>query len=60
MVGNLTPHERTKHIEIDCHFIHEKLLKRDISTPHVSTLDQLATSLPRASLVCRMISWEQS
>ena len=32
----------TKHIEIDCHFIRDKVLRGVISTPHVSSSDQLA------------------
>ena len=42
IAGNLAFHERTKQIEIDCHFIRDKVLKGVISTPHVSSSDQLA------------------
>ena len=35
IAGNLAFHERTKHIEIDCHFIRDKVLMGVISTPHV-------------------------
>ena len=30
-------HERTKHIELDCHFVREKLLVGLISLSHIST-----------------------
>ena len=42
IAGNLTFHERTKDIEIDCHFICDKVLMGVISTPHVSSSDQLS------------------
>jgi hypothetical protein len=40
LASNPIYHARTKHVEVDYHFIREKVLYRDITISHLSTHDQ--------------------
>jgi hypothetical protein len=42
IASNPVSHARTKHIEVDVHFIRDKVLNKDIQLRYLSTIDQLA------------------
>jgi len=47
-------HERTKHIEVDCDFIREKLLSKEIITEFINSNDQPADILTKSLRVARI------
>ena len=48
-------HAYTKHIEVDFHFVRERVLRKDLAVKFVSTLDQLANIFTKSLLTHRFL-----
>lgn len=53
LASNPIFHARTKHVEVDYHFIREKVLSKHIMVQHIGTTDQLADIFTKVLPIAR-------
>ncbi|RVX09482.1 Retrovirus-related Pol polyprotein from transposon TNT 1-94 [Vitis vinifera] len=60
IASNPVFHERTKHIEVDCHSIREKIASRCVATSFVNSNDQLADIFTKSLKALRIKEWKET
>lgn len=55
LASNLVSHSRTKHVEIDIHFIRDKVVAKEITVGYVPSYEQTADYLTKALTIGRFV-----